>query len=113
MRAPTSLEVAVLVEGGIRTLKRLAAGQRVAAGTSGSSTRGRSTTRSTVYRVTENNTKNVGLNEEEETPREQYFDMRRWPAKEHDMICGDVNAHSPLWDDKMVDRRTDKRGRII
>ena len=26
------------------------------------------------------------------------FDMTRWPHKEYDMIFGDVNAHSPLWD---------------
>jgi len=36
--------------------------------------------------------------------------MRRWPQKEHDIVCGDINAHSLLWDDS---KRTDKRGRIV
>ena len=43
--------------------------------------------------------------------REEGFDMTRWPHKEYDMIFGDVNAHSPLWDWEV--ERTDKRGKII
>ena len=39
------------------------------------------------------------------------FDMTRWPHKKHDMIVGDINAHSPLWD--YVVERTDKRGKIF
>ena len=39
------------------------------------------------------------------------FDMTRWPHKNHDMIVGDVNAHSPLWD--YVVEKTDKRGKIF
>ena len=39
------------------------------------------------------------------------FDMTRWPHKEYDMIFGDVNAHSPLWD--WIVERTDKRGKIV
>ena len=39
------------------------------------------------------------------------FDMTRWPHKNYDMIFGDVNAHSPLWD--WVVERIDKRGEII
>ena len=37
--------------------------------------------------------------------------MSRWPHMKHDMIFGDVNAHSPLWD--CFTERTDKRGRVI
>ena len=28
-------------------------------------------------------------------------------------MCGDINAHSLLWDDSMASKRTDKRGRIV
>ena len=39
--------------------------------------------------------------------------MSRWPAKQFDMICGDMNAHSMLWDDSVVGNSSDKRGRLI
>ena len=41
------------------------------------------------------------------------FDLRRWPARNFDMICGDVNAHSLLWDDSVAGRGADKRGKVI
>ena len=41
------------------------------------------------------------------------FDLRRWPARNFDMICGDVNAHSPLWDDSVAGSGADKRGKVI
>ena len=45
--------------------------------------------------------------------REVGFDLRRWPARNFDMICGDVNAHSPLWDDSVAGSGADKRGKVI
>ena len=30
--------------------------------------------------------------------REEDFDVRRWPSIKYDMVLGDTNAHSPLWD---------------
>ena len=39
--------------------------------------------------------------------------MRRWPMKEYDMICGDINAHSLLWDGTMVNKNPDQRGKIV
>ena len=39
--------------------------------------------------------------------------MRRWPAKEYDLICVEVNAHSLLWDNSVANRRTGKRGVTI
>jgi len=44
---------------------------------------------------------------------ERDLDLRRWPTRQFDIICGDVNAHSILWDDSMANKRTDKRGRMI
>ena len=37
--------------------------------------------------------------------------MTRWSHKKHDMIVGDINTHSPLWD--YVVERTNKRGKIF
>ena len=39
--------------------------------------------------------------------------MDNWPSKNHDMILGDFNAHSPLWDDSRKNSTPDVRGRKI
>ena len=41
------------------------------------------------------------------------FDVRRWPTKEYDVILGDTNAHSLLWDDSWEKPDADERGRVI
>ena len=41
------------------------------------------------------------------------FDVRRWPCREYDMILGDTNAHSVLWDNNWSKGEADERGRII
>ena len=41
------------------------------------------------------------------------FDVRRWPTKEYDVILGDTNAHSLLWDDSWDKPNADERGRVI
>ena len=43
----------------------------------------------------------------------QYFDLSRWPGREFDMICGDINAHSILWDDTRASKEADPRGKIV
>ena len=41
------------------------------------------------------------------------FDVRRWPSNNYDMVLGDTNAHSPLWDNNMRNGVADKRGLIF
>ena len=41
------------------------------------------------------------------------FDVRRWPTKEYDIILGDTNAHSLLWDDNWEKPEADERGRVL
>ena len=56
------------------------------------------------------------VEEELEEPQEQTavgFDVSKWPTRNFDMICGDVNAHSLLWDDSVATRGADKRRQII
>jgi len=45
--------------------------------------------------------------------REIDFDTRRWPAKNFDIIGGDLNAHSILWDNSMAGKNADRRARMI
>ena len=45
--------------------------------------------------------------------RESDFDTRRWPAKNFDIIGGDLNAHSISWDNSMAGKNADRRARII
>ena len=62
------------------------------------------------------NGKNKGDSQREknkETQKDQYFDMSRWPKKDYDMIAGDINAHSILWDDSRVNKETDIRGKTV
>ena len=40
------------------------------------------------------------------------FDASKWPAHSDDLILGDINAHSSLWDDNW-DGQPDARGKII
>ena len=56
------------------------------------------------------------LRDQEERIEQMYlesegFDLSRWPHKEFDMMFGDFNAHSPLWD--KTTEETDKRGRVM
>ena len=44
---------------------------------------------------------------------ESDFDTRRWPAKNFDIIGGDLNAHSISWDNSMAGKNADRRARII
>ena len=44
---------------------------------------------------------------------DRYFDASKWPKKEYDMICGDINAHSLLWDDSRIGREADIRGKTV
>ena len=37
--------------------------------------------------------------------------MSKWPSREYDMIMGDINAHSTLWDRTV--ERADRRGVIV
>ena len=41
------------------------------------------------------------------------FDPRRWPCREYDIIAGDTNAHSQLWDDSVSSGVADKRGKVL
>ena len=41
------------------------------------------------------------------------FDVRRWPCKDYDVILGDTNAHSQLWDTNWTGDEADERGNII
>ena len=45
--------------------------------------------------------------------REEDFDIRRWPSMKYDMVLGDTNAHSPLWDSNTQNGLTDKRGQVF
>lgn len=45
--------------------------------------------------------------------RSNLFDVRRWPTKEFDIILGDTNAHSLLWDDSWDKPEADERGRVL
>ena len=55
---------------------------------------------------------NADVNQESNNTnaRDVFFDPSRWPAREFDMICGDVNAHSILWDDTRANKEPDQRG---
>ena len=44
---------------------------------------------------------------------EDSISPEKWPCKEGDIILGDVNAHSPLWDDNVKDGKADRRGEKI
>ena len=44
---------------------------------------------------------------------EDNISPEHWPCKEYDMILGDVNAHSLLWDDNTKDGIPDKRAEKI
>ena len=44
---------------------------------------------------------------------EDSISPEKWPCKEGDIILGDVNAHSLLWDDNTRDDRADKRAKTI
>ena len=96
---------------------RAASGSRPSSSTrSGSYSRGRSSTRegvNTRKRGRERSTEENTHREKEDSRKEIGFDMSRWPAKQFDMICGDMNAHSLLWDDSVVGNSSDKRGRLI
>ena len=41
------------------------------------------------------------------------FDPRRWQCREFDIIVGDTNAHSQLWDDSVSSGVADKRGKVL
>jgi len=45
--------------------------------------------------------------------RDSFFDPNRWPIREFDMICGDINAHSILWDDTRANKEPDQRGIVV
>ena len=53
---------------------------------------------------------NVNQESNNTNARDVFFDPSRWPAREFDMICGDVNAHSILWDDTRANKEPDQRG---
>ena len=44
---------------------------------------------------------------------EDSISPEKWPCKEGDIILGDINAHSPLWDENTRDDRADKRAEKI
>ena len=44
---------------------------------------------------------------------EDAITMDNWPCNEHDILLGDFNAHSPLWDDSTENGIPDRRGRKI
>ena len=48
-----------------------------------------------------------------DSERETDFDTSRWPARDFDIIGGDLNAHSLLWDNTMAGKNSDKRARMI
>ena len=80
---------------------------------SGSSSRGR---RRADNRRGCGGTRNTGPESsvgEVESGRESDFDIRRWPSREFDIIVGDVNAHSLLWDNSMAGKNSDRRARMI
>ena len=90
---------------------------------SGRNTRVRRSHRGRVSDVRTRSTRRRGnqpvTGEELEEPQEQRqegrdgFVLERWPAKNCDMICGDVNAHSLLWDNSVAGKGADKRGEVI
>jgi ribonuclease HI/exonuclease III len=42
--------------------------------------------------------------------RERHITTDRWPTEEHDIILGDTNAHSVMWDNNLPSDRPDVRG---
>ena len=44
---------------------------------------------------------------------EDSFSPEKWPCKEFDLILGDINAHSLLWDNNTKDGKPDARGEKI
>ena len=47
------------------------------------------------------------------TTTEDSISLEKWPCKEFDLILGDINAHSLLWDDNCKDGKADKRGEKV
>ena len=49
--------------------------------------------------------------------RGTHFGTDRWPSLQNDIIMGDIDAHSALWDDAVKSSNTsytgDKRGEIV
>ena len=43
--------------------------------------------------------------------RKEVFDLEKWPSEKYDMIIGDINAHSSLWD--LSCEKSDKRGEAL
>jgi hypothetical protein len=47
--------------------------------------------------------------DERGSQQESVVSTKHWPTEEFDMIAGDVNAHSPTWDDAL-ERESNRRG---
>ena len=51
--------------------------------------------------------------DESAADQEDRIVVEEWPHEKYDIILGDTNAHSPLWDDSIGDGASDKRGKKI
>ena len=52
---------------------------------------------------------------EKKRQRKKILDLGKWPCSRADIILGDVNAHSPIWDNACLERPglQDERGEQI
>ena len=45
--------------------------------------------------------------------RTEWFNTEKWPKGNSDLVLGDINAHSVLWDDHISEGKSDRRGILV